>query len=264
MDCEKFDLCVMDALYGELDELTAEALKRHVEGCPRCGAAWSGLKSTRSAVSLPLEDPPMGLEARILAAEKTVHHRAPWHRKIMRAAAWAGSHAMRPQLAMAALFMFVIGSSLLLLRGRPTGPVKVSEEGRAEAPSPVAQAAEERETISGAKGLPGDSMERAGRGRPEAAPAPAAVAAAEPSAAAEAFKAEKTDEGDSKTLDFTGAGCAEAGLALQAAAPDSQELKEAEAKLAACKAKAPAKVSASAPAAATTVPQAPPSASSGW
>ena len=47
--------------------------------------------------------------------------------------AWAGSHAMRPQLAMAALFVLVIGSGLLLLPGSrsstPIGPVRVTERG---------------------------------------------------------------------------------------------------------------------------------------
>lgn len=140
MDCEKFDHHVMDALYGELDELTYEALKRHVEGCARCASVWSSLKSTRSATTLPLDEPSEGLEERILSAEKTVHRHAPWPRKIMRAAAWAGSHAMRPQLAMAALFMFVIGSSLLLLRARPgtmAPPVQVSEQGRPESQPPA-------------------------------------------------------------------------------------------------------------------------------
>lgn len=150
MDCEKFDLCVMDALYGELDELTLEALKRHVEGCGRCGAAWAGLKATRAGATLPLEEPSDELEARILAAERTVHRHAPWYRKIMRGAAWAGSVAMRPQLAMAALFMFVIGSSLLLLRARPgtmAPPVQVSEQGR-----PQTESVEEKEGRSEQQG----------------------------------------------------------------------------------------------------------------
>ena len=46
MDCEKFDQIIIDALYDELDELTLAAAKRHAEGCPRCQAAWSGLKAT--------------------------------------------------------------------------------------------------------------------------------------------------------------------------------------------------------------------------
>ena len=41
MDCEKFDEHVIDALYGELDELTAAALRRHVESCSRCAAIGS-------------------------------------------------------------------------------------------------------------------------------------------------------------------------------------------------------------------------------
>ena len=62
--------------------------------------------------------------------------KAPWPRKILRGLAWAGSHAMRPQLAMAALFFLVIGSSMLLLRAKPGTvgvPVRVTENG---APSP--------------------------------------------------------------------------------------------------------------------------------
>lgn len=156
MDCEKFDQYVMDALYGELDELTLEALKRHVEGCARCGPVWSGLKNTRSAVTLPLEEPDAGLEERILAAERSVQHTAPIHRKIMRAAAWAGSVVMRPQFAMAAVFMLVVGSSLMLLRGRPgtmTPPLQVSEQGRPEAPQAATAQAETR-APTGAAGAP--------------------------------------------------------------------------------------------------------------
>lgn len=261
MDCEKFDLQVMDALYGELDELTAEALKRHVEGCPRCGAVWSGLKSTRSAVTLPLEEPPMGLEARILAAEKTVHHRAPWYRKIMRAAAWAGSHAMRPQLAMAALFMFVIGSSLLLLRGRPSGPVKVSEEGRAEAPTLPAQAREEREAAS--KGLYEGTMDRS----PERAKAEAAApAAAPPPAEAMASAQSLAVRGDGLPEDVA-SGCGQEADAAAAGAPGSQEQKDAKRKLDDCLArKTPAKAAAtaSASATATAAPATPSAGSSGW
>ena len=65
---------------------------------------------------LPLVEPPDDLEARILDAVAVAHTRTPLHKKVLRGLAWAGSHAMRPQLAMAALFFLVIGSSLLLLR----------------------------------------------------------------------------------------------------------------------------------------------------
>jgi hypothetical protein len=143
MDCEKFDQHVIDALYDELDELTHAALRRHVEGCSRCAGIFSGLRATREVGVLPFEEPSDELEARILDAVAIAQRKTPWPRKLLRGLAWAGSHAMRPQLAMAALFFLVIGSSLLLLRPKPgTGdaPVRVTENGvptpeQAEAPS---------------------------------------------------------------------------------------------------------------------------------
>ena len=55
-----------------------------------------------------------------------------WHQRAILGLAWAGSHAMRPQFAMGALFVLVIGSSLLLLRTRPVAitstPLRVSEQ----------------------------------------------------------------------------------------------------------------------------------------
>ena len=180
MDCEKFDEHVIDALYGELDELTAAALRRHVESCSRCAAIFANLKSAREGSTLPLEEAPDELEERILAAERAVVRSAPWHKKVMRAAAWAGSHAMRPQLAMAALFMFVIGSSLLLLRAKPGtfGPTSVSERG-------TPAASEERDTSMAAPKEPtvrgaapgGDKGGRAEAAREAAAPPPAAAPA---------------------------------------------------------------------------------------
>ena len=136
MDCDKFDQHVMDALYDELDELTYAALKRHVEGCPRCAGIWAGLRATRDVGVLPMVEPSDGLEARILEAVSTAQAQAPWPRRVLRGLAWAGSHAMRPQLAMAALFMLVVGSSLLLLRGRPSNsPVAASRVQDQSAPA---------------------------------------------------------------------------------------------------------------------------------
>lgn len=197
MDCEKFDEHVIDALYGELDELTAAALRRHVESCSRCAAIFANLKSAREGSTLPLEEPPDELEERILAAERAVVRSAPWHKKMMRAAAWAGSHAMRPQLAMAALFMFVIGSSLLLLRAKPGtfGPTSVSERGTPAASEErdTTVAAPKDQTVRGAA-PGGDKGGRSEAAREAAAPPPAAAPAedgmkadaAEPSPAATA------------------------------------------------------------------------------
>ncbi len=137
MDCDNFDQHVIDALYDELDELTMAAMKRHMEGCTRCAAAFSALRATRDVAVLPLEEPSEELESRILFAASAAQRKTPWHRKALRGLAWAGSHAMRPQLAMAAVFVLVIGSSLLLLRAKPgttsIGPVRVTERGE---PSP--------------------------------------------------------------------------------------------------------------------------------
>ncbi|HEX4449134.1 MAG TPA: zf-HC2 domain-containing protein, partial [Polyangiaceae bacterium] len=68
MDCEKFETALMDELYGELDELTSAAAKRHVSGCARCAALIGGLRATRRVATLPRVEPPEGLEQRILAA----------------------------------------------------------------------------------------------------------------------------------------------------------------------------------------------------
>jgi hypothetical protein len=171
MDCQKFSEVVMDALYDELDELTYAALRRHVESCSRCSEIWSGLRSTRDAATLPLEEPSEGLEQRILAAVTVAQRTTPWPRKALRALAWAGSHAMRPQLAMAALFVLVIGSSLLLLRAKPgtvgISPVRVTERG---VPAPdeaeVAQA-------------PAEPAAQAAAPTPAAAPVAAAAEAAD-------------------------------------------------------------------------------------
>jgi hypothetical protein len=183
MDCEKFDEHVIDALYGELDELTEAALKRHTEGCARCASILAGLKATRENATLALEEPSADLEARILEGERTAQRAAPWPRKLMRAAAWAGSHAMRPQLAMAALFMLVVGSSLLLLRARPgTGgaPVEVTERG---APSPAATASPEAVRGRGTRSM-GDMGGLDGKN--EAEPKPAALSEDKPKKDSEA------------------------------------------------------------------------------
>src|SRR6185369_1453554 len=106
----------------------------------RCAQIFAGLKGAREAATLPLEEPSSDLEARILAAEKAALRRAPWYFKVVRGAAWAGSLAMRPQFAMAALFMLVVGSSLLLLRARPGtlgAPVQVTQRGE---PGPASDA----------------------------------------------------------------------------------------------------------------------------
>jgi hypothetical protein len=163
MDCDKFESAMMDDLYGELDELTSAALKRHVASCAACAGLLEGLQATLRVASVPRVQPPADFEARILRAafpspvsavsaaaaaapqvEAPLGLQAPsvvpFGRRAARALSIAGNWAMRPQTAMAAVFLVMIGTSGLLLRGRssraPAGAaVTVTEEGT---PAPVA------------------------------------------------------------------------------------------------------------------------------
>ncbi len=155
MDCEKFESAMMDELYGELDELTSAAAKRHVAGCARCSALIGGLRATRRVAAVPLVDPPGDLEERILAAAREAQKVVPIRGRIGRTVSMAGSWAMRPQTAMAALFLVMIGTSVLFLRGRSV-----------RSPAPV----------------------------PAATTTPTATAAAEPAAQAPAAYASRTIE----------------------------------------------------------------------
>ena len=118
MDCEKFEATLIDELYDELDELTSAAHKRHVAGCARCASLLSGLKATRRVAVLPMLDVPAGLEEKILAAARDAQKVVPLRVRVSRVVSLAGSWAMRPQTAMAAVFLLMIGSSLLLLQSR--------------------------------------------------------------------------------------------------------------------------------------------------
>lgn len=219
MDCEKFDQHVIDALYDELDEFTHAALKRHVEGCSRCAGIWVGLRATREVGVLPFVEPPDELEARILDAAHQAQKVVPIHRRVLRGLAWAGSHAMRPQLAMAALFFLVIGSSLLLLRARPgtLGPVAVSENG---APAP--------EMADGQRAAAAPQAALASAAPPAATASPAApvaVAAAEAEGAADRGALERkaksaddrAEQTESLAKDGAAGGAAEPRSALAAA-----------------------------------------------
>ena len=139
MDCEKFEPLLLDELYEELDELTSAAVKRHVSGCARCAGILNGMKSTRRAVTLPLEPVPAGLEDRILAAAKEAQKVVPIKGRFGRVVSVAGNWAMRPQTAMAAVFLLMIGTSAFLIRSKDyrskDAAVSVTVAG---APSPAA------------------------------------------------------------------------------------------------------------------------------
>lgn len=180
MDCEKFETAMMDELYGELDELTSAAAKRHVAGCARCSALLGGFRATRRVASIPRVDPPAYLEDRILAAVKEAQKVVPFRRRMARAISIAGSWAMRPQTAMAALFLVMIGTSVLFLRGKsaraPIGAeVRVTEQG---APAAEPTTASSMAAIAMATDLPEAkgplaAPTRPSEAKPVAAPSPA-------------------------------------------------------------------------------------------
>jgi TolA-binding protein len=162
MDCEKVESVLMDELYGDLDELTSAAVKRHVAGCARCSAVLDGFRATRRLASLPLVEPSYDLEARILDAAlpratvtlgalaaapqpPVAQAVAPepavsFGRRLAQIVSIAGTWAMRPQTAMAALFLVMVGVSVPLLRGKSSraaanAEVRVTEQGM---PAPAA------------------------------------------------------------------------------------------------------------------------------
>jgi hypothetical protein len=192
-DCAKFDERVMDVLYEE-EGPEADAARAHVETCARCTAVLSGLKHAREVVTLPPMPVPAGLEERILAAARQpdgLGGGLTWARVLDRFISFAGAYAMRPQVAMGALLMLMVGTSLLMLRARPAGPgaVQITEDGvphgevdrpRVAAPSP---APGDRRAAPDSHGK-ADERAKGDTAAREAA-APVAVAAAPPPAAAD-------------------------------------------------------------------------------
>jgi hypothetical protein len=188
MDCEKFDQIIIDAVYDELDELTLAAAKRHADGCTRCHSALSGLRATRKIGILPLVEAPAGLEMRVLKAAREAHRNLPWPRRVGRAISWAGSYAMKPQMAMAALLMLMLGASITILRGKPdrsgaVSPISVTERGvpeqqAGEEPRTERRSADDRGPGSPPAGgrLAKRDDERGGAPAPPAAAAPFATA----------------------------------------------------------------------------------------
>jgi hypothetical protein len=131
VDCENFDRVVLDLLYDELEEIAGAAMLRHMAHCGRCRRIGAQLRATREAASLPLLEPPAGMVDGILVAEKTVSTRLPVRQRLGRAISVTAGLAMRPQAAMAALLLLMIGASLLVLRAHPgqRESVQVTERG---------------------------------------------------------------------------------------------------------------------------------------
>jgi len=150
MDCEKAEPLLLDELYDELDEVTSAAVKRHVSGCARCGSLLSGMRNTRKLAALPLVPLPDGLEDRILASVKEAQKVIPINQqqtRLARVLSLAGNWAMRPQTAMAAVFLLMIGTSAFVIRSRRADSpqaVSVTEQG---APAATAAAPADQDPL---------------------------------------------------------------------------------------------------------------------
>jgi hypothetical protein len=211
MDCDKVESVIIDELYGELDEVTSAAVKRHIAGCIRCTTLLSGLRATRRLTALQLVEPPPDLERRILRAAGAGHGMAPAGRHFSRVVSAAGSWAMRPQSAMAAVFLVMLGASVLLLRGRSS-----------RAPASAEMIVTEKGTPAPAAVPIPVSPGQAG----ELPPAPAL--AAEPVVRATAPRVINAPQGaGGAALDFGAVAARERSMAKVAAAPKSEEAADA-------------------------------------
>lgn len=153
MDCEKFDTVTMDLLYGELDELSEAAALRHLHHCTRCRDIWGHLRTTRELADIPLEEPPSDLFESIISAERNATKTLPFRERASRVISIMAEYAMRPQLAMAALLLLMIGSSLIFVRTGPAdrGQISVTELG-----TPTSEGAVRTETGKEALVFEGD------------------------------------------------------------------------------------------------------------
>lgn len=216
MDCEKFDRIVLDLLYEELDELTSAAGRRHMEHCSRCRNIATGLRATRQIGELPLLEAPAGLEERILDAERNARAALPLRQRLGRSISVLAGYAMRPQLAMAALLLLMIGSSLLFLRARPGAreSLRVTERGVPESESetvtvvPMPAKARAGEPASEGRAGPGDREAKREKSAGGAEEQDLGFAAPPPAAAAEQTKDEsvRTPTGSVAVEDDAGSG----------------------------------------------------------
>jgi len=126
MDCERFDKVTIELLYEELDELSAAAARRHLHHCTRCQGIWNKLRATKDIAIVPQVEPPADLFESIIEAERRAESALPLPERFSRLVSVIAGYAMRPQLAMAALLLLMIGSSLLFVRQDPTGRDQVS------------------------------------------------------------------------------------------------------------------------------------------
>ena len=132
MDCQTFDARLIDALYEESDGGDATDLHAHARGCDACAGRLERLAKTRELVSAALDAPfPAGLEDRIVAAADAARGTAvaaaqapaaPEHRgegfgDVKSPGGRLIAFLARPQLALAAAFLLVLGAGAFVTLG---------------------------------------------------------------------------------------------------------------------------------------------------
>lgn len=206
MDCETSNDLLLDLAYDELDDVRAAAVRKHAEGCSECCQALARVERGRAlARQLSTEEPPPVSEAlrkALQAAAATnaaalaavpptsagggnvIPHARP-ERGVPRWLDRLGELAMRRQVAMAAVFLLMIGVGLIFYQTHPrpsetpddrvpdvVPAVEVSAAPAAR-PGPVTPAAARR-SASAAQATRVQPMETPERGR-VATGSPAAV-----------------------------------------------------------------------------------------
>lgn len=132
------------------------------------------MRVTRDLAETPLEEPPDDLFDSIMLAEEEANKRLPLRERFGRTVSVLAGYAMRPQLAMAALLVLMVGSSLVFIRSTPNGQGQV---GVTEIGAPAAEVIESESRRKLARSLDADEESGEpgdGRNRPAAA-APAAL-----------------------------------------------------------------------------------------
>lgn len=160
-DCARCEELLLDYSYGELDEVTAAAFRRHADSCARCGASLADVRVVREAFRmLPLETPSPTVDARILAAAETrLNELDDKKRALLRESEEPRSLlgklfdvfrvvAVRPQYAMAVVLVLMVGVGLLVApqmrmteQAAPgVAPTLVGDRGVELAPVPASSA----------------------------------------------------------------------------------------------------------------------------
>ena len=136
MNCDRFEALVLEELYGELPAKASAQVGCHAAECASCGALLRGLRATRVLASPPLDEPPAGLEGRVIDALAGGGSGIgiPRRRGSTSIRAWSASYVV----AMAAAFVLIAGGAALWSR-RQTAPIAgATVPGQVTAAEPVA------------------------------------------------------------------------------------------------------------------------------